>query len=284
MHTGHKNHVTGMLGVYLTAAELTHRGFIVSPTSRSAVGADLLVTDPLCRTAWSVQVKTQATPANYWLAGKSAQETKAPSHVYVFVNLRGKERPEYLVVPSSFVAAHTYEAQGFYCFDRAEGKNFIGTQGWQDHLQEGWEIFGDPESGPLPSYRDLKAVLSFLPMLEQLSGREVGNWKGGETDSAGSLTLPYAVYPEEINTFVQTLYALGFIIDFDWMGWQREAETYMADEELLSRAELGTCVKLLTGHVRNDKFCDGHLGQVISSGHISSVLRRLASIEAAYAA
>ena len=39
-----KGAITGMTGVYLTAAELSKRGFIVSPTSRGAEGADLLVT------------------------------------------------------------------------------------------------------------------------------------------------------------------------------------------------------------------------------------------------
>lgn len=37
-----KGQMTGMLGVYLVAAELSRLGFIVSPTSRSAAGADLL--------------------------------------------------------------------------------------------------------------------------------------------------------------------------------------------------------------------------------------------------
>ncbi|MDE3106016.1 MAG: hypothetical protein KGK08_12650 [Acidobacteriota bacterium] len=273
-----------MLGVYLTAAELTTRGFIVSPTSRSAVGADLLVTDPRCRTAWSVQVKTQAASANYWLAGKNAQKLNSPSHVYVFVNLRGMERPEYLVVPSSVVAAHTYDDKGFYCFDRAEGKSFIGTQGWHDQAEEGWEVFGDPKSDldPLPSYRDLKAVLNFLPTIERLSGREVTSWDGGEKHPDGTLTFPYAVYPELVDILVQTLYALGFIINFDWMGWWRDAETYIQNGELLRNASLEICVKLLTGHVRNDRFFDGHLGQVISSGHILAILRRLESIQAAY--
>ena len=50
------NYKTGMQGVYLVAAELTYRGFIVSATSRSAFGADLLVTDDLCKKAWSIQV------------------------------------------------------------------------------------------------------------------------------------------------------------------------------------------------------------------------------------
>jgi len=67
-----KHQMTGMLGVYLTAAELTRLGFIVSPTSRSAAGADLLVTDHQCKKAWSVQVKTNSKPMNFWLLSKAA--------------------------------------------------------------------------------------------------------------------------------------------------------------------------------------------------------------------
>ena len=97
-------HMTGMLGVYLTAAELTKLGFIVSPTSRSAFGADLLVTDQRCRKAWSVQVKTNRRAALFWLVSKHVSDTWSDSHIYVFVNLRGDERPEYFIVPSPTVA------------------------------------------------------------------------------------------------------------------------------------------------------------------------------------
>jgi len=39
---------TGMHGVFLVAAELAKRGYVVSTTSRNAMGADLLVTDDRC--------------------------------------------------------------------------------------------------------------------------------------------------------------------------------------------------------------------------------------------
>jgi hypothetical protein len=52
--------MTGVLGVYLVAAELSRRNFIVSITSRGAAGADLLVTGQQCKKAWSVQVKTNS--------------------------------------------------------------------------------------------------------------------------------------------------------------------------------------------------------------------------------
>jgi len=99
-----KAHMTGMLGVYLTAAELSRLGFIVSPTSRSAFGADLLVTDQRCRKAWSVQVKTNRRAASFWLVNAHTGDSYSESHVYVFVNLKGESRPDYFVVPSTVVA------------------------------------------------------------------------------------------------------------------------------------------------------------------------------------
>jgi hypothetical protein len=47
-----KAQMTGMRGVFLVAAELTEQRLVVSPTSRSAFGADLLVADQKCRRAW----------------------------------------------------------------------------------------------------------------------------------------------------------------------------------------------------------------------------------------
>lgn len=130
--------MTGMLGVYLVAAELSRLGFIVSPTSRSARGADLLVTDQNCQKAWSVQVKTNRNAANFWLVGKDAAQIASDSHMYVFVNLKGDHRPEYIVVPSERVAAKTRETKSstgsiWYEFRKA------------DRLAdgEGWELFGN---------------------------------------------------------------------------------------------------------------------------------------------
>jgi hypothetical protein len=93
-----------MRGVFLVAAELTAHGLIVSPTSRGAFGADLLVTDLGCNKAWSVQVKTNTTTFGFWLLNEKARLLISPSHVYVLVNLRKDKPPEYFVVPSSVVA------------------------------------------------------------------------------------------------------------------------------------------------------------------------------------
>jgi hypothetical protein len=137
-----KGQLTGMLGVYLVAAELSKHGFIVSPTSRSAAGADLLVTDQACQKAWSVQVKTNSNRVNFWLMGVHAKRLKSDSHVYVFVNNARGQKPEFLVVRSKYVAEKidhqvntNSEWHSFRIADRP-------TEG------EGWEIFGDPNPNP----------------------------------------------------------------------------------------------------------------------------------------
>jgi hypothetical protein len=100
--------MTGMQGVYLVAAELTKRGLVVSPTSRSAFGADLLVTDQKCEKAWSVQVKTNFGRPGFWLLNKHSKETKSNSHVYVLVNLGQKAKKlkpsDFFVIPSRVLA------------------------------------------------------------------------------------------------------------------------------------------------------------------------------------
>lgn len=110
-----KGQLNGMRGVYLVAAELSRLGFIASPTTRSAVGADILMTDQNCKNSYSIQVKTDTTGSNFWLLGKKAKEMVSETHVFVFVKIRTKkeiEEVDYFVVPSKFVAKNMDAAEG----------------------------------------------------------------------------------------------------------------------------------------------------------------------------
>jgi hypothetical protein len=121
---------TGMRAVYLVAAELSKLGFIVSPTSRSAFGADLLVTNDSCTEAYSVQVKANNGRASFWLLNAKAKGLNAKTHIYVFVNLdpKGTEH-EYYVVPSSAVAQNMCEETAktgtvWYSFERKDADEY----------------------------------------------------------------------------------------------------------------------------------------------------------------
>ena len=133
-----KSQMTGMLGVYLVAVELTKRGFIVSPTSRSAAGADLLVTDQDCCKAFSVQVKTDQTKSGFFLVGKKAKTAVSPSHIYVFVKLRNSvkkgESVEFYVVTSRQVERLAWHEGRFPNLKIKTIAKF----------QDKWRLFGDP--------------------------------------------------------------------------------------------------------------------------------------------
>jgi hypothetical protein len=102
-----KAQFTGMTGSFLVAAQLSARSLVASTTSRSAAGADILVTDKNCLIAFSVQVKTNSKPAGFWILGKKEPSIGSRSHIYAFVNLKKDENDDitgdYYLIPSGVV-------------------------------------------------------------------------------------------------------------------------------------------------------------------------------------
>jgi hypothetical protein len=78
-------------------------------------------------------VKSNKKAVGWWLVGKADRFTSR-SHVYVFVDLHGEQRPSYLVVPSAFVAKHTKVSAWPY-FHKKSVKP-------RSKKSEGWELFG----------------------------------------------------------------------------------------------------------------------------------------------
>jgi len=114
-------------------------------------------------------------------------------------------------------------------------------------------------------------VLAFLPELEA-PDFEAGEmvWKEGQ--------FPYYDLAPVGMRLHRALYESGVMIEFNWSKWGRRADELMHDPRALGRARLVTLRKLLYGHVRYDRFCDGHFGSVLESGHIAAVLRRAAHL------
>lgn len=134
--------ISGMRGVYLVAAELSRLGFIVSATSRGAVGADLIVTDELCKHTYSLQVKTNMRSFSFWLLSKKSQEIVSPSHIYVLVNIRPNGQNEYFIVPSEIIVRE---------MDIDENKNatfYSFSYSNAEQYKDRWELLGKATSEP----------------------------------------------------------------------------------------------------------------------------------------
>ena len=99
------------------------------------------------------------------------------------------------------------------------------------------------------------ALLSFLPEFESQA-------VGGTVD---------------MSSFATACYEHGWVAQFDWTRWQDEAEQLVQCPDEIG-ASYETIRRLLTTHVRKDRFCEGHLEAVYRSGHTTAILRRLADI------
>ncbi len=122
---------------------------------------------------------------------------------------------------------------------------------------------------PLTAY-NIQAVLKFLPVFEQ-SDFSTGEWVTQEG------ILPYINYSSEVLDFITALSGNGFIQPFTWMNWE-EGRQLVNNPALLQKGDLQTLRKLLTAHVRADRFSEGHLAAMFESGHITMILRRMAEI------
>lgn len=129
----------------------------------------------------------------------------------------------------------------------------------------------------LPGPADVAAVLAFLPIFEK-PGFKFGESCGGEKESDGSFTMPYFSLSARASRFVKALYDHKFILtSFVWTKWQNEAERYVTDPTAIESADLETICRLLTTHVRKDRFCEGHLAEMFDCGHLLNLMGRLRS-------
>ncbi len=128
-----------------------------------------------------------------------------------------------------------------------------------------------------PTLHELEAVAAMLPGLLRTEHRPV-EVRGGNRLPSGILVMPYVEEPREVWTLIEALYDNHIILpQFDWGAWRAEAERYQ-DPAAVAVAPLLEVRRLLTLHVRADRFSEGHFSAMVRSGHIAAVLRRLGTI------
>ncbi len=123
---------------------------------------------------------------------------------------------------------------------------------------------------------NIDKILSYLPVFEQ-KDYQFSIFHQSKLIE-GRLHEPYYEYSEEVDGFMQALYDGGFIYPFDWPAWQDEASKYYSNPDMLKTADFSTVVKLLTVHIRMERFCEGCLNFSLKDGHINDILRRLKEI------
>lgn len=119
-------------------------------------------------------------------------------------------------------------------------------------------------------------VVSFIPKLQSIGTDDIAKWI--EPQKAPDGTLRFSLDPKYnpiITSLIEAFYENNFVQPYDWPHWQADAERLIADPTRLANVSLETCTKLITLHVRGDRFCGGHFGAMVRTGHILAILRRL---------
>lgn len=128
----------------------------------------------------------------------------------------------------------------------------------------------DAELPPEVVEEEVARVLAYLPVFEQ-PGFSPGAWKSPPGQ------FPYFVYVPEVQSFIRDLSLARLVYPFNWNGWHA-AGHYEAAMAALPQADLLTIRRLLTLHVRADRFTEGHLATVFEDGSMVAILHRLRAI------
>ena len=125
---------------------------------------------------------------------------------------------------------------------------------------------------PIP-WEGVRWVVEHLEEFE-LTDTVFGRWEGGETAPDGPFILPIWIPSDSMRDFIQGLYDRGLMMNFDWTAWEYGRDL-AGDFDRIARSNAQTCLKLLTAHVRSDRFVEGHLAAELKGGGITAILRRL---------
>lgn len=118
---------------------------------------------------------------------------------------------------------------------------------------------------------DIEAILRFIPIFET-HGYTFGSWDLQEG------CMPYAELNDEPSKFISALEKHGWVVRFDWPAWLEESGFDIHSKEVLKEANLETIRKVITAHVRGDRFCEGHLLTMLEDGYFTALLKRIEQI------
>lgn len=94
-------------------------------------------------------------------------------------------------------------------------------------------------------------------------------------------TAPGTDSDTAINALNDVAYRLGWVLtDFDWSEWAHgpECQMLVKDPANVASADPLTLARLLTAHIRQDRFCEGHLLAAFEGGHLTAIVRRAAHL------
>ncbi len=127
----------------------------------------------------------------------------------------------------------------------------------------------------LPTSQEIEKLVSILPQLYAEGFNPIKRWDTGTKDLNGVFTIPRPEYDETVEAFFLTASSECWS---DYNYHPEETCQMLENNSIVDIADLAQIKTMLTYCVRGEKFCEGHWGAMIESGHIRRLLQRLAQI------
>ncbi|MCU0724784.1 MAG: DUF6508 domain-containing protein [Planctomycetes bacterium] len=128
---------------------------------------------------------------------------------------------------------------------------------------------------PLPSRREIEALVAFLPRLHAEGVVPILRWHGGPSADGKPFVVPYPEYHPVVAEFFRAASAECWC---DHGYDPRRAGRMLEDPDAVRRASLAEVRSMLTYCVRGERFCDGHQGAMVEGGRIRRLLERIAEL------
>lgn len=126
------------------------------------------------------------------------------------------------------------------------------------------------------SEENIELILQYIPYFEK--NNNFGEWKGGNKNKDGTISLPYFEYSNEVYQFIKLLYKTDFIVKFNWSKWDK-GKDFINNQNLINQADILTLRMLMTLIVRMERFCEGSLLSRIKDRTILNILFRLKDLK-----
>jgi len=121
-------------------------------------------------------------------------------------------------------------------------------------------------------------ILSFLSFFNKCDETDYGVGPDVVFVEEGVASILPATLSSRASDFVTACYEEHFVQAFDWGKWSRRNGGDLASDAFIAEADLTAIIKMITVHIRADRFCDGHLLSVIEDGTVLKILKRLRDI------
>jgi len=95
----------------------------------------------------------------------------------------------------------------------------------------------------------------------------------------GEAVLDPFTYHSRVSEFISDLYAGNFIQAYDWMSWRDTAKSYIDNPAAIQQADWDALIRLITYHIRRDRFVSGHLKSALDQQQFVHILERIEELK-----